>query len=1433
MASLLAITMPKHRVMQGHVDEKLPTFFWVACCAEKPTPEQEKERETWRHCLAWRIKQETAANIHLDPQLTPEDMVLRTWQSGTLHLLTAAPRTGGGRARVTFEPAAEEFGPTLMFVMDYIGPLVSVFGCLHQGLRNLGPMHWPATGPVRAALVWERGLVTSDGPHPTAKPFNALSKAIPPDFLENLPKALTCIDKEQAAVIGAIRASDAPLHLVHALAGTGKSMVIQALLAHWVSNTRVANRFLLVTLRNRPLRHEFLETLLENKVLEPQDVLFAGKLPDWLIERGVTDNDEAHFEKQILKLPQVAKAKTKADDFKLYTEEAHRAYQHAFCRRHPNFEQAYHDALPRARGIKILSQRALQELWEYFRLFAAGAEETLMKVSVLLATTDVALKLYASLATPSSPAARLLKHQEAHAILMDEIQRVPTETFLGLAMHTPTLCAFGDQAQKVIINSNPSFAAERNSLVQRNILIAAGSGPTLAIDHLLRAVPGTPSPHELMVHKLTHTKRFGEPLATYLAELFPKLCKELKASPELGKETQVQHIWYRASPNLFWVLQDIKPQASVPEFRANKRKGQPVDADNEDHWRAYGIVWHSPLFTTLALHILYQLDAEASERRDRGEAFKENELVVVVGACLRRMLGPFNYLMNQLLAEDSPVRGSFFLEGVKACHVQCRVPGELTGPSAKYAYVLRHPRYRHMHRWRGWAVGDLQSYGTQVEPMANYIMMSRPEKKLVVLLHDTPNMEQGDADEIKAFKEVEELPAFGKERILCTGVDFNARPCETQTWPTYTIHGGHIGREFPLAGDGLNLWRERVLKLHPWVDAMINEQCHRKKITTATNLEPKGERVMQHLQGLPLTNLLGMTRHEAQSLGRAQGVLASPLGDLGLNTWPRADHEVLNSIWNKRKVTEELEELCFRLVNHVAVQLTGQTACQIVVPLLNPIWPYYTLSYVVGNAGWCKEGQETTESMFPLQVFALLVLAIYKRHYGLGAVDYHIMHVHHKTKAIEHEEQTYFSRSCNAEREAVVFIDPTTARELQEERQAGRRRARKPQKPAFYLYIGGGCFGEPSCITSFVIRTKDLGLAAAVTAGVRKLGDLDRDGLPVQVTEDLIMGDASSPGGAKTQAELMERMKSMWANVCSLDILELFAEMTKGHPDWDPSTHPAPGTWCIRPVPVPRPPGIAPPAPGTWYTPPAPNLPIDLEDPEALDWSPPEEEEERLGGPEDPATHAAVPGTPDIWPRHSDSPLKVGVGLEGVLLPMATYAERQHMTKGSDFVPIGFVPGADIWVRDLAAYIKPENLYVISCANKRFQQVYSDFVFTHLFEPAGVPRENIVLAAKTTGYAGKGEHFVRLGLNCWVDDSSDDLQDVAKAAWKRDPYKPPKLFLVPTRYHEPWPTTHGSDLVAQLKNCQYQLDCWPRRWGFEWQPFIVESLDEVLRLLLL
>ena len=219
--------------------------------------------------------------------------------------------------------------------------------------------------------------------------------------------------------------------------------------------------------------------------------------------------------------------------------------------------------------------------------------------------------------------------------------------------------------------------------------------------------------------------------------------------------------------------------------------------------------------------------------------------------------------------------------------------------------------------------------------MANYIMKSRPESMLVVLLHDTP--ENREVADIRALQKLE---ADNTLSVFASMVDFDAEYTDDRAWPTF--EKGPRWRECALAGDrtgqGLALWRRRVPGIKFLVEGMIARKGgHRQMITRASNLEPKGQRVQQHLQNLAKTKLLQMDKRGALRLGRAQGVLAPPLADLGVNTWPRADHEVLKSMCGKLETV--LEELSFRLLDHVAVQLTGRKDCQIAVPLLDRIFP--------------------------------------------------------------------------------------------------------------------------------------------------------------------------------------------------------------------------------------------------------------------------------------------------------------------------------------------------------------------------------------------------------------------------------------------------------------------------------------------------------------
>ena len=297
VVGLLSTILPEDMTLRGYVAATHPDQFWVSCgLKEGGQPRQPRQpagwgeaseaSSTWRHRVVWLIPAAAAQAVELDHRASEKFVKVRSmWEAGTLHLLTAAPRSIGGRSRMTFAPRADAYGESLLLVLDYIGPMLAVFGCLRKAIKDLegaGPSTaWLATGPVRAALNWAPGEREAAEPCSPghALPLNlrcqnTLSEVI--GTKPELPEAIDILDEQQAKILEALREANKPCHLVHALAGAGKSWLLQAILAICTKQTRQPGKFLLVTLRNRPLRHEFLETLLKNKILEPEEVLWGG-----------------------------------------------------------------------------------------------------------------------------------------------------------------------------------------------------------------------------------------------------------------------------------------------------------------------------------------------------------------------------------------------------------------------------------------------------------------------------------------------------------------------------------------------------------------------------------------------------------------------------------------------------------------------------------------------------------------------------------------------------------------------------------------------------------------------------------------------------------------------------------------------------------------------------------------------------------------------------------------------------------------------------------------------------------------------------------------------------------------------------------------------------------------------------------------------------
>ena len=125
-----------------------------------------------------------------------------------------------------------------------------------------------------------------------------------------LPPALRIIDQQQRGLLAAMAVSDALGHVTHALAGCGKSTVLQCLVARYAKrharmlDSEAGSRVLAFVHRTRTLRREFLQTLLHNQALQPGQVIFGGRLADRFLEAGVFDDDAARFQKIVLAMPE-------------------------------------------------------------------------------------------------------------------------------------------------------------------------------------------------------------------------------------------------------------------------------------------------------------------------------------------------------------------------------------------------------------------------------------------------------------------------------------------------------------------------------------------------------------------------------------------------------------------------------------------------------------------------------------------------------------------------------------------------------------------------------------------------------------------------------------------------------------------------------------------------------------------------------------------------------------------------------------------------------------------------------------------------------------------------------------------------------------------------------------------------------------------------
>jgi hypothetical protein len=251
----------------------------------------------------------------------------------------------------------------------------------------------------------------------------------------------------------------------------------------------------------------------------------------------------------------------------------------------------------------------MDALWDSFLAWKAAEEAAIAAIKVLCCTVDVALKGFAKLA--NYPAKLLFRQRPARGAILDELQRVPDVSLIGLAAHVQTIVGIGDPGQRVSVGAWLSDGSATRHLEHDQLQSTSGSKEALVwADQLLR---GPDRADHVAYWQLTETKRCGDPLVRFVRELLPNEAGGLKASPALGLTTRIRYVVYRASPSSWWNFAGM-------------------DGQSQESWINEAVVWQSGLFISLATRILQQLAGEVAERKTQridpaAPLFGENELL--------------------------------------------------------------------------------------------------------------------------------------------------------------------------------------------------------------------------------------------------------------------------------------------------------------------------------------------------------------------------------------------------------------------------------------------------------------------------------------------------------------------------------------------------------------------------------------------------------------------------------------------------------------------------------------------------------------------------------------------------------------------------------------------------------------------------------------
>ena len=103
-------------------------------------------------------------------------------------------------------------------------------------------------------------------------------------------------------------------------------------------------------------------------------------------------------------------------------------------------------------------------------------------------------------------------------------------------------------------------------------------------------------------------------------------------------------------------------------------------------------------------------------------------------------------------------------------------------------------------------------------------------------------------------------------------------------------------------------------------------------------------------EGIGLRVRGGTASRSAKQQGEARREGPTPLADFGDRAWPRHPIAAFNQDWTTKQLWNIMTELAWCLVDYATVKFNGKAACQIAVPLLDPLPGYESPNYATSTS---------------------------------------------------------------------------------------------------------------------------------------------------------------------------------------------------------------------------------------------------------------------------------------------------------------------------------------------------------------------------------------------------------------------------------------------------------------------------------------------------